>query len=68
MTAGAGGETPREQAHHVSDPLIEVDVATELTTLRGSDLPRRQSCREDHRQAAWHSRCADRFQAWRAHG
>jgi len=37
MTAGAGGETPREQAHHVSDPLIEVDVATELTTLRGSD-------------------------------
>jgi quercetin dioxygenase-like cupin family protein len=36
MTAGTG-ETPREHAHHVADPLIEVDVATELMTLRASD-------------------------------
>jgi len=30
-------ETPRAQAHHVADSLIEVDVATELEALRASD-------------------------------
>ena len=30
-------ETPRARAHHVTDPLIEVDVATELEALRASD-------------------------------
>jgi quercetin dioxygenase-like cupin family protein len=30
-------ETPRERAHHVTDPLIEVDLATELAALRASD-------------------------------
>ncbi|MEA2670285.1 MAG: hypothetical protein QOG45_505 [Chloroflexota bacterium] len=31
------GETPRAGAHHVTDPLIEVDLATELKALRASD-------------------------------
>ena len=30
-------ETPRARAHHVADPLIEVDLATELEALRASD-------------------------------
>jgi quercetin dioxygenase-like cupin family protein len=30
-------ETPRARAHHVTDPLIEVDLAAELTALRASD-------------------------------
>lgn len=30
-------ETPRGRPHHVTDPLIEIDVATELQTLRASD-------------------------------
>ena len=30
-------ETPRAQAHHVTDSLIEVDLATELEALRASD-------------------------------
>jgi quercetin dioxygenase-like cupin family protein len=29
-------ETPRAEAHHVTDPLIEVDLAAELTALRSS--------------------------------
>jgi quercetin dioxygenase-like cupin family protein len=29
-------ETPRAQAHHVADPLVEVDLATELEALRAS--------------------------------
>src|SRR5579872_6955605 len=29
-------ETPRAQAHHVADSLIEVDLATELEALRAS--------------------------------
>src|ERR1035441_5102209 len=29
-------ETPRARAHHVTDPLIEVDLATELESLRAS--------------------------------
>jgi quercetin dioxygenase-like cupin family protein len=29
-------ETPRARAHHVTDPLIEVDLATELAALRAS--------------------------------
>jgi quercetin dioxygenase-like cupin family protein len=31
------GETPRAQAHHVADSLVEVDLAAELTALRASD-------------------------------
>jgi hypothetical protein len=27
-------ETPRAQAHHVADSLVEVDLATELEALR----------------------------------
>jgi quercetin dioxygenase-like cupin family protein len=30
-------ETPRAQAHHVADPLVEVDLATEWEALRVSD-------------------------------
>lgn len=30
-------ETPRARAHHVTDPVIEVDLAAELTALRASD-------------------------------
>jgi quercetin dioxygenase-like cupin family protein len=30
-------ETPRARAHHVSDPLIEVDLAVELEAVRASD-------------------------------
>ena len=30
-------ETPRARAHHVTDPLIEVDLATELEAVRASD-------------------------------
>lgn len=30
-------ETPRARAHHVTDPLIEVDLATELAAVRTSD-------------------------------
>jgi quercetin dioxygenase-like cupin family protein len=30
-------ETPRERAHHVTDPLIEVDLAIELAAVRVSD-------------------------------
>jgi quercetin dioxygenase-like cupin family protein len=30
-------ETPRAQAHHVTDSLVEVDLATELDSLRASD-------------------------------
>lgn len=30
------GEAPRARAHHVTDPLIEVDMATELEALRAS--------------------------------
>ena len=30
-------ETPRDRAHHVTDPLIEVDLATELQVVRASD-------------------------------
>ncbi len=30
-------ETPRARAHHVTDPLIEVDVAAELAAVRASD-------------------------------
>jgi quercetin dioxygenase-like cupin family protein len=30
-------ETPRARAHHVTDPLIEVDLAAELKALRASD-------------------------------
>jgi quercetin dioxygenase-like cupin family protein len=30
-------ETPRAQAHHVTDSLVEVDLATELEALRASD-------------------------------
>jgi quercetin dioxygenase-like cupin family protein len=30
-------ETPRAQAHHVADSLVEVDLATELAALRDSD-------------------------------
>ena len=29
-------ETPRAQAHHVTDSLVEVDLATELEALRTS--------------------------------
>lgn len=29
-------ETPRAQAHHVSDPLVEVDLTMELDALRGN--------------------------------
>jgi quercetin dioxygenase-like cupin family protein len=29
-------ETPRARAHHVNDPVIEVDLATELDALRAS--------------------------------
>ena len=29
-------ETPRARAHHVTDPLIEVDLAAELESLRAS--------------------------------
>lgn len=35
MAAGSS-ETPRAQAHHVSDPLVEVDLTTELDALRAS--------------------------------
>ena len=31
------GETSRAQAHHVTDSLVEVDLATELGALRASD-------------------------------
>jgi hypothetical protein len=31
------GETPRAQAHHVADSLVEVDLAAELKALRASD-------------------------------
>lgn len=31
------GETPRARAHHVTDPLIEVDLALELEAVRASD-------------------------------
>ena len=31
------GETPRAQAHHVTDSLVEVDVVTELEALRATD-------------------------------
>jgi quercetin dioxygenase-like cupin family protein len=30
-------ETPRQRAHHVSDPLITIDCLAELATLRGGD-------------------------------
>ena len=30
-------EAPRAQAHHVTDPLIEVDLGTELAVLRTTD-------------------------------
>jgi quercetin dioxygenase-like cupin family protein len=30
-------ETPRARAHHVTDPLVEVDLATELEAVRASD-------------------------------
>ena len=30
-------ETPRQSAHHVSDPLIALDWSAELTTLRSGD-------------------------------
>jgi mannose-6-phosphate isomerase-like protein (cupin superfamily) len=30
-------ETPRARAHHVTDPLIEVDLATELQVVRAGD-------------------------------
>jgi quercetin dioxygenase-like cupin family protein len=30
-------ETPRARAHHVTDPLIEIDLATEVEELRASD-------------------------------
>jgi quercetin dioxygenase-like cupin family protein len=30
------GEAPRARAHHVTDPLIEVDLATELEELRAT--------------------------------
>ena len=30
-------ETPRSRAHHVTDPLIEVDLAIELEAVRASD-------------------------------
>jgi quercetin dioxygenase-like cupin family protein len=30
-------ETPRARAHHVTDPLIEVDLAAELQVVRASD-------------------------------
>jgi quercetin dioxygenase-like cupin family protein len=30
-------ETPRERAHHVTDPMIELDLATELEAVRTSD-------------------------------
>jgi quercetin dioxygenase-like cupin family protein len=30
-------EAPRAQAHHVTDPLIEVDLAAELAVLRATD-------------------------------
>src|ERR1700694_3207172 len=30
-------ETPRARAHHVPDPLIEVDLAIELEAVRASD-------------------------------
>ena len=31
------GETPRAQAHHVTDSLVEVDLVTELEALRATD-------------------------------
>jgi quercetin dioxygenase-like cupin family protein len=31
------GETPRAQAHHVADLLVEVDLTKELDALRASD-------------------------------
>jgi quercetin dioxygenase-like cupin family protein len=31
------GETPRATAHHVTDPVIDIDVATELIALRASE-------------------------------
>ncbi len=31
------GETPRARAHHVTDPLIEVDLAIQLEAVRASD-------------------------------
>jgi hypothetical protein len=31
------GETPRARAHHVTDPLIEVDLAIELEAVRAGD-------------------------------
>jgi quercetin dioxygenase-like cupin family protein len=31
------GETPRAHAHHVTDSLVEIDLAAELTALRGSE-------------------------------
>ena len=30
-------ETPRQRAHHVSDPLITIDCLAELATLRGGE-------------------------------
>ena len=30
-------ETHRQQAHHVSDPLIEIDLHAELAAVRGGD-------------------------------
>jgi hypothetical protein len=30
-------ETPRARAHHVTDPLIDVDLPSELQTLRSSE-------------------------------
>jgi quercetin dioxygenase-like cupin family protein len=30
-------ETPRARAHHVTDPLLEVDLAIELEAVRASD-------------------------------
>jgi quercetin dioxygenase-like cupin family protein len=38
MPMGAdASEAPRAQAHHVTDPLIEVDLGTELAVLRTTD-------------------------------
>ena len=31
------GETPRAQAHHVTDSLVEIDLVTELEALRATD-------------------------------
>jgi quercetin dioxygenase-like cupin family protein len=33
-------ETPRQQAHHVSDSLIAIDLLVELEALRGGDAYR----------------------------